>query len=447
MKKRAFISIVLVLALCVSLLAACAVRFDDATLENIIENVEREIIAVTSTPATYTLEDKKEDFDASGDPATVYIKWTIEGSNLIKIVSDDSGVTVQIPTERPAAINYTLRAVLVNEGGKAYTKQDGSYYTAESSRVAPATSGSGSGTGTGTGTGGGTGTGTGTGSGTGETIPNGNGSQSSPYNASGVNAAFANLAQSEYSSEQVYVKGYVVAQNDYSGNPTPFKGKEGDWRIYIADSANGTNTFFVNYAAGASDKTINVGDIVTVYGYVENYQGIQMYKKGTTKPQIIDVVSGGTTSGGSTGGGTGTGGSVSGDTITIDMATYATQNGWTVSTQNNVVPYASVECACATITVTATQNPKSDGVLSGAWYTNWRLYGSESATLTFTAKSGYTLTTVTVTYESTSSGVLTNNGTNVTSGTAVTVNGTSLSLSITTGQARITQIVIGYTQG
>ncbi len=132
----------------------------------------------------------------------------------------------------------------------------------------------------------------------GEAIPNGNGTKNSPYNASGANAAFANLSDGSYSSAAVYVKGYVVAQNDYNGKATPFKGIEGDWRLYIADTANGTSTFFVNYAAEASDKTIKVGDIVVVYGYVENYKGIQMYKNGSTKPQIIEIISGGTTSGG-----------------------------------------------------------------------------------------------------------------------------------------------------
>ena len=295
---------------------------------------------------------------------------------------------------------------------------------------------------------GGGGTTPGGGSGTQTAIPSGNGSQSSPYNAAdAINAATA-LAQGEYSASAVYVKGYVLAGSTSQGS-TPFKGSSGDWKMHLGNSPDSSENFYVTFATPVSGITdVKVGDLVVVYGYLENYYGATMYGGGSSDkpmPQLLSCESGSSSGGGSTGGGS-TGGDVGGTSVTIDMATYATQNGWTVSTQGKVVSYTSLDCLCATVTVNATQHPQStSGVLSGAWYgANWRLYGSENATLTFNAKSGYKITSVQITY---TNGVLNNNGTNVTSGSVVTVNGSSLTLSVASGgQARITKIVIGYTQ-
>ncbi len=291
MKRRAIISILIVLALCVGVFAACATQFDDDTLKVAITNLERDMLSTTQTPQSYPLSRVIENsYDAKGNLATIYVKWTIEDSNLITISDDgDKTVTVNIPAERAADIPYKLRATLVDEKGTAYEKADGQNYTAVSSRVAPKSNGGDGGGGQGGG--GGTTTGQGT--------------EASPYTPSQANEVGEALASNAYTATAVYVRGYVVAHNDYNNKATPFKGEEGDWRFYIADDVNGTGAFFVNFATSQVTITeLNPGDLVTVYGYIENFNGAQMYgKTDPPKPAITAYTAG---SGGGQGGGGGT---------------------------------------------------------------------------------------------------------------------------------------------
>lgn len=131
-------------------------------------------------------------------------------------------------------------------------------------------------------------------------------------------------------------------------------------------------------------------------------------------------------------------------TVTVIIADYADANGWANGTQYSTISVDS------NISVTAI-----GGGNTGKYYTsgeNWRLYQSESASVTFTAGNGAVISSIKITYESSSSGILTFGGANVASGTAVTVNAASATFSVgnsgsgTSGQARITAIDIVYEQ-
>ena len=129
-------------------------------------------------------------------------------------------------------------------------------------------------------------------------------------------------------------------------------------------------------------------------------------------------------------------------TATVSISDYATEKNWVNSTQ-----YGTVNID-ANITATAT-----GGGNTGKYYTsgtNWRLYQNETPSLTISAAEGYEIQTVKVTYSVSNTGVLTLDGSNVTSGTACEVNAASVTFGVgntgsaTNGQVRITKIEVTY---
>ena len=90
---------------------------------------------------------------------------------------------------------------------------------------------------------------------------------------------------------------------------------------------------------------------------------------------------------------------------------------------------------------------------TGKYYTsgsNWRLYQTEEATLTISAKEGYVINSVKVTYSVSNTGILKKGDTQIKSGTTDTVNATSVTYSVgnsgsaTNGQVRVTAIEVVY---
>ena len=79
-----------------------------------------------------------------------------------------------------------------------------------------------------------------------------------------------------------------------------------------------------------------------------------------------------------------------------------------------------------------------------------RVYQSENPTVTITAKEGFKIVSVTITYSNSKNGVLTLDGSNVASETLVDVNGSSVTFNVgntgtaTNGQVRITNIQVVY---
>lgn len=90
---------------------------------------------------------------------------------------------------------------------------------------------------------------------------------------------------------------------------------------------------------------------------------------------------------------------------------------------------------------------------TGKYYTNgsnWRLYQTENATLTISAKDGFVINSVKVTYSVSNSGILKKGDTQIKTGTTDTVNDTSVTYSVgnsgsaTNGQVRVTAIEVVY---
>lgn len=137
-------------------------------------------------------------------------------------------------------------------------------------------------------------------------------------------------------------------------------------------------------------------------------------------------------------------GSMMATEVSVTIADYASSNSWANDTK-----YTSVNID---ENVTATV---SGGGNTGKYYTSgneWRLYQTESASITIATKSG-TLSSVTITYAIKNTGELKDGETAVVSGTAVSVSGDSKTFTVgnsgsaTNGQVKITAIAVTYTPG
>ena len=101
--------------------------------------------------------------------------------------------------------------------------------------------------------------------------------------------------------------------------------------------------------------------------------------------------------------------------------------------------------------VTATAGTSNNGSNTGKYYSTdntWRFYANEGATLTIDAGSK-TIESVTLTYTVKDNGTISKSGTNVTSGTAVSVNASSVQFAIgqssgNKGKVFITAISVTY---
>lgn len=135
-------------------------------------------------------------------------------------------------------------------------------------------------------------------------------------------------------------------------------------------------------------------------------------------------------------------------TITKTMTEIATANNWTTASGSGTQPcYTSFDLD-ANITIST-----SGGANCGSfWGTDWRLYQAQSGDVTVTAKNGCTLKSVTFTYTGSNNGVLKDGSTNVSSGSAQSLTGTTKTYTVgrtgtstsTNGQVRMTQISVTY---
>ncbi len=127
-------------------------------------------------------------------------------------------------------------------------------------------------------------------------------------------------------------------------------------------------------------------------------------------------------------------------TVTVNIKDVASENGW-----NNSYKYATFTWEGITFTAAGSSN-------TGKYYTDGnqsRFYQSERVKLTISTN-GINIVSVKITYVANNSGCLVYGGSNIASGAVVTVNGTSVTLSVgntgsaTNGQARITAIEVVY---
>lgn len=128
-------------------------------------------------------------------------------------------------------------------------------------------------------------------------------------------------------------------------------------------------------------------------------------------------------------------------TVTLSIKDYAAANSWANSTK-----YLTINMGSG-ITVTATGKDNT-----GKYYTNgnnWRIYQNENPTVTIAAEHG-TIISVKITYELAKTGVLTCNGSNVTSNQVVNINAASVTFSVgnttavTNGNVQISAIEVVY---
>ena len=102
------------------------------------------------------------------------------------------------------------------------------------------------------------------------------------------------------------------------------------------------------------------------------------------------------------------------------------------------------------ITLSASTNGNNGKVYSkGA---EWRLYQSESGTMTVSSKTGYVIESITVTFNNSNTGTLLYNNNVVTSGEAVAVSGSSIKFTLgnsstaKNGQIKVTAVSVTYKQ-
>ena len=141
-------------------------------------------------------------------------------------------------------------------------------------------------------------------------------------------------------------------------------------------------------------------------------------------------------------------GSVWAETVTKTMNTIVSENSYTVSSGNTATCYTSFSLD-SNITVSTTGTPNC-GSFWGTTTYDWRLYQNQSGNIIITAASGYTLSSVTITYDAGKNGILKDGSATVSSGAAQSISGSSKTYTVgntgsaTNGQVRVTQISVTY---
>ncbi len=137
--------------------------------------------------------------------------------------------------------------------------------------------------------------------------------------------------------------------------------------------------------------------------------------------------------------------SATAQTVTKAMSEIASENSWTTSAGSDVVCYTSFDLGQATV---STEGEPNCGSYWGAG--DWRLYQNKGGNLVITAKEGYTLVSVIVTYNVSNNGTLLNGETVVSSGDLVSIGADTITLTVgntgdkTNGQVRVTNISLSY---
>lgn len=141
-----------------------------------------------------------------------------------------------------------------------------------------------------------------------------------------------------------------------------------------------------------------------------------------------------------------------GTTVSTTISDYiSSHSDITVSSDNTVNSIVKDLTLDSNITVSAVGTGNTGSFWGTSPNNDWRIYSKsgDEGTVTISASNSKTITSIKVTFSTSSGGGLKLNGTALTSGTAVTVNTSSVSLSVPyksnkTGQARITAIEVSY---
>mgnify|MGYP002516000758 FL=1 len=135
-------------------------------------------------------------------------------------------------------------------------------------------------------------------------------------------------------------------------------------------------------------------------------------------------------------------------TVTKTVDELVTANKWTVSSGNTATCYKNFSLD-KNVTV-STSGEDNCGSVWGESNRQWRLYQNKEGDITIAVSGDYTISSVTLTYAVSNDGVLQNDTTKCESGTAISVDAKSITLTVgctgtkNKGQVRITQFSVTY---
>ncbi len=136
-------------------------------------------------------------------------------------------------------------------------------------------------------------------------------------------------------------------------------------------------------------------------------------------------------------------------TVTKTVNTLVTELGWKTSSGSTINGLYTSFALDENITISTSGEPNC-GSVWGTTAKDWRLYQNKSGDVTVTAASGYTISSVTFTYNVKNSGTLKDGTTTVASASEQTVNAASKTFTVgntgsaTNGQVQITQFSVTY---
>ena len=125
-------------------------------------------------------------------------------------------------------------------------------------------------------------------------------------------------------------------------------------------------------------------------------------------------------------------------TVTKTVDDLVTELEWTVSADQNVTCYKSFNLD-ENITVSTSGEDNCGSVWVSKNVVDWRLYQNKKGDVTITAAEGYRINSITLTYATGNDGILLNGTATCTSGTAITVNDKSITLTVGKSQTGKTQ--------
>ena len=255
-------------------------------------------------------------------------------------------------------------------------------------------------------------------------------------------AEITSITGAAFTGDQAAVDPEVVTLSDLIGNFATYQSTYVKLEGLTVSSVSGKNVTVTDgtnsYAvySSAADATCSEGDIVTIIGTVSHHGDADQIQVWSTDSIIVTQAH--------------EGGSV---TITKTMNTIVSDNSYTVSSGSDVTCYTSFNLD-SNITVSTTGKPNCGSFWaqsSGSNNYEWRLYQNKSGDMTITAATGHTISSVNITFASSSNGTLLNGGNKISSGEDISVNSSSINFTVgnssanaTNGQIKIRSISVTY---
>lgn len=143
MKKKLTIilSLVLAMALCLGIFAACAKGLSTDQLDKLYKEFQRDHRDdATETAVSYYVGGKVSYLEDGGNEISANIKWTIEGTTLVTVGETPNAMgqyQIIVPEKSAEAISYKLVGTMVDENGNPYQNAEGNPYKLELSKSVP----------------------------------------------------------------------------------------------------------------------------------------------------------------------------------------------------------------------------------------------------------------------------------------------------------------------